>query len=72
LGISVGGGFFGLGGEHLDTGIRRIAALLPGTTILSFDLVTWISVFIGQPAQLVGNWLKDHRIAGGAWVLCGV
>lgn len=49
----------------------RTAALLLGATILFFDLLTWGPIFIGHPAELAGNWLKDAGIAGGAWVFYG-
>jgi hypothetical protein len=37
--------------------------------IVLFDLLTWVPVFIAQPMQLTGNWLKDIGIAGGAFIL---
>jgi uncharacterized membrane protein len=49
----------------------RNAALLLGATILFFDVLTWIPVFLAHPSQLAGNWLKDIGIAGGAWILYG-
>ena len=37
--------------------------------IVLFDLLTWVPVFIAQPMQLTGSWLKDIGIAGGAFIL---
>jgi hypothetical protein len=47
----------------------RLAAMLLGLTIVLFDLLTWVPVFLVHPVQLTGNWLKDIGIAGGAFVL---
>ena len=47
----------------------REAALLLGLMIVLFDLLTWVPVFIAQPMQLTGSWLKDIGIAGGAFIL---
>src|ERR1022692_787749 len=47
----------------------RQAAMLLGLMIVVFDLLTWVPVFIAQPMQLTGSWLKDIGIAGGAFIL---
>lgn len=47
----------------------REAALYLGLMIVLFDLVNWAPVFIANPIELTGNWLKDMGIAGGAFIL---
>jgi putative oxidoreductase len=49
----------------------RRAALALGAIILFFDLLNWMPVFVNQPSQLTGNWLKDVGVAGGTWILAG-
>jgi uncharacterized membrane protein YphA (DoxX/SURF4 family) len=52
----------------IDKATRPVAMLL-GVTIVVFDLLTWVPVFVAHPVQLTGNWLKDVGIAGGVFIL---
>jgi putative oxidoreductase len=47
----------------------RLAGTVLGTMILLFALLTWGPRFAAHPFDIVGNWLKDIGVAGGAFIL---
>jgi uncharacterized membrane protein len=47
----------------------RLAGTVLGITILVFALLTWVPRFGAHPFDMVGNWLKDIGVAGGALIL---
>ena len=47
----------------------RLAGTVLGAMILVFALLTWVPRFGAHPFEIVGNWLKDIGVAGGALIL---
>jgi uncharacterized membrane protein YphA (DoxX/SURF4 family) len=47
----------------------RLASIGLAGMILLFDLLTWLPRFPAHPGDILGGWLKDIGIAGGAMIL---
>jgi putative oxidoreductase len=52
----------------LNKELRAAGAVL-GVMILVFAIITWGPRFSVHPVDMVGNWLKDIGVAGGALIL---